>query len=78
MKNYIVHDSNGLILRVGLCEDNMMQFQHESHEFIMEGKAGVKTHKILDGKIEEKKSPEYHLLADDDYDIVLDFIYIRS
>ena len=29
-------------------------------------------HEILDGKIEEKKSPEYHLLADDDYDIVLD------
>ena len=29
-------------------------------------------HEILDGKIEEKKSPEYHLLVDDDYDIVLD------
>lgn len=51
MKHFIVYDTDGVILRCGYCEDSMVEFQCESHEFVMEGKAEIENHKIVNGEI---------------------------
>lgn len=37
MKNFIIHDAQGAILRTGTCTDNDLHLQAQSGEFIMEG-----------------------------------------
>lgn len=56
MKHFIVYDTDGVILRCGYCEDSMIEFQCESHEFVMEGKADIKNHKIVNGEIVEAEN----------------------
>jgi len=39
MKNYIVFNGDGEILRTGICPDDMMNIQVQEGELVMEGKA---------------------------------------
>lgn len=48
MKNFIVHDKDGKILRTGVCQDVDFDFQAHKDEFIMEGTANGATQKIID------------------------------
>lgn len=55
MKNYIVYNSNGDILRVGICSnDNDFSLQAGEGEFVLEGTANDATQKIVDGQIVDK------------------------
>ena len=55
MKNYIVYNSDGDILRVGICSnDNDFSLQAGEGEFVLEGTANDVTQKIVDGQIVNK------------------------
>ena len=59
MKNYIVYNSSGKILRTGTCPDEMMEIQaREPGELVMEGVANDLIHYIKNGQIKEKKKRE--------------------
>ena len=54
MKNYIVYNSNGDILRTGSCPESMMEIQAQEDEFVIEGQADdvcdqidIKTKKVM-------------------------------
>lgn len=53
MKNFIIHDLEGKILRTGSCPDNMMEIQAGKNEFVMEGIADDVKHEVKNGKIAE-------------------------
>ena len=54
MKNYIVHDENGNILRTGICQDDMMYLNARENETVIEGIANDKRHIVVNGKICDK------------------------
>ena len=54
MKNYIVHDQNGNILRTGVCPDDMMYLNARENETVIEGIASDKRHIVVNGKICDK------------------------
>ena len=54
MKNYIVYNSNGDILRAGICKDSDLSLQAADGEFILEGTANDATQKIVDGQVVDK------------------------
>ena len=54
MKNYIVHDESGNILRTGVCPDDMMYLNARENETIIEGIASDKRHIVVNGKICDK------------------------
>ena len=59
MKNYVVYDLEGKILRTGTCPDDMIEIQAGENEMVMEGVVDDTKHRIKDGKIvEHKKTPE--------------------
>jgi hypothetical protein len=39
VKNYIIHDVDGNILRTGSCPENMLELQVNENEFLLEGVA---------------------------------------
>lgn len=53
MKNYIVYNADGKILKTGICPDNMIDAQAGDH-YSMEGIADDATQKIADGMIVDK------------------------
>lgn len=56
MKNYIVYNSDGDILRTGRCADEDFDNQANSGESILEGIAADANQKIVDGKVVDKGS----------------------
>ena len=61
MKNFIVYDATGQILRTGICQDSTFYLQAQDDEFVMEGKANDATQKIVNVGIKGKivdKTPE--------------------
>ncbi len=54
MKNFIVYDSKGNILRAGSCQDGDILLQAGNGEFVMEGIADDATQMIVDGEIVSK------------------------
>jgi len=46
MKNFIIYNGNGTILRTGCCPDEMFDIQRASNEFIKEGIADDSRHYI--------------------------------
>ena len=54
MAKYIVYNSSGKILRVGVCPKESVKAQAKENEFVMVGEAGDKKHKIVDGEVEDK------------------------
>lgn len=51
MKNFVVADQSGLIIRTGVCPDSMMDIQAQDGESVMEGIARPGIDKIVDGQI---------------------------
>ena len=62
MKNYIVYDESGTILRTGICPKNMVKIQAQKDEFIMEGIANDIEYRVINGKIVRKTEEEIALL----------------
>ena len=62
MKNYIIYNRDGGILRTGICPDDMMKIQVQEGELVMEGKANDIEHKIINGEIVRKTEEENALL----------------
>jgi len=61
MKNFIVYDGQGKILRTGICQNSTFLLQAKEDEFIMEGVADDVTQKITNVGIKGKvidKTPE--------------------
>lgn len=54
MKNIIVYDSGGSILRTGTCADEDVLLQAGNGEFVMEGIADDATQMIVNGEIVSK------------------------
>ena len=53
MKNYIVYNADGKILKTGICPDNMIDAQAGDH-YSMEGVADDATQKIAGGTVVDK------------------------
>lgn len=51
MKDYIVYDAQGNILRTGKCIDSMLSAQAGDDEFVIEGVAYDSTDTIVDGSV---------------------------
>ncbi|MDY6958070.1 MAG: hypothetical protein SVK08_02825 [Halobacteriota archaeon] len=51
MKNYIVYNSDGKILRTGMCTDDSLEIQAQENEFVIEGEADDETQRIKNGKV---------------------------
>jgi hypothetical protein len=58
MKNYIVYNSKGEILKTGICPDDMIDIQAKADEIVMEGQCNDIEEKVVDGKIEKKTEEE--------------------
>lgn len=62
MKNFIVYNGQGKILRVGCCQDNTFYLQAKDDEFVIEGKADAATQKVINvgvkGKVVDKTPVE--------------------
>lgn len=54
MKQFIVYNSDGDILRTGSCPDNMFELQAGDGEFVIDGVADDATKRIIDGAIVDK------------------------
>ena len=54
MKQFIVYNSDGDILRTGSCPDNMFELQAGDGEFVIDGIADDATKRIIDGVIVDK------------------------
>lgn len=57
MKNFIVYDSEGNILRTGSCQDGDVSLQAGSGEFVMEGTADDATQMIVNDEVVSKPEP---------------------
>ena len=59
MKNFIVYDSNGNILRTGQCPDSMVSIQANTQmETVIEGIADDRMQKIVNGKVVDRPPEE--------------------
>ena len=54
MKQFIVYDLHGEIIRTGLCSDLDFFIQADENQFVMEGVADDSCHIIVDGQIVDK------------------------
>lgn len=62
MKNFIIYNAEGKILRTGTCLDGDFQYQYGVDEYILNGVADLKTQYIQDGVVvnmPEKPEGEY-------------------
>ena len=62
MKNYIIYNESGTILRTGICPENMVKIQAQKGEFVMEGKANDIEDRIINGEIIRKTEREIALI----------------
>lgn len=60
MKNYIVHDSEGNILKTGQCRDEDLSLQGE---LVIEGIADDAVHKIENGQVVDRIIPQLEIDA---------------
>ena len=58
MKQFIVYDDQGFILRVGNCADSDINLQSRDGESVIEGIADDSTQMIIDGVVCDKPEPE--------------------
>lgn len=54
MKNYIVHDIGGNILRTGVCPDDLIDMEAGEGETVIEGVASDVHHIIVDGTVQDR------------------------
>ena len=55
MKNFVVYEKGGNILRSGACAEADLSIQAQDGEFVLEGVADDATQMIVDGKIVDKE-----------------------
>jgi len=58
MSNYVVYDTTGKILRIGISSSRPIRSQAGINEFVLEGTANDRTQKVIDGKIVDKTPEE--------------------
>lgn len=61
MKQFIIYDSSGKILRTGSCPDGDYELQRGADEFIMEGVADDELQMVVDGQIVNKPASSVDL-----------------
>lgn len=54
MKNFLVYDDEGIILRSGYCKDGDLSMQAGAGEYVLEGVADDATKMVVDGQIVDK------------------------
>lgn len=54
MKNFLVYDDEGVILRSGYCKDSDLSMQAGVGEYVLEGVADDATKMVVDGRIVDK------------------------
>ena len=59
MKNYIVYNDAGKILRTGSCPESDFDLQASEGEFVLEGQANDSTQEIVDGAVANIQRPIY-------------------
>jgi len=59
MKSYIVYDSDGIIVRTGVCSQHDLHLQAIDGQFVIEGEADDASKMIVDGKIVDKPETIY-------------------
>ena len=59
MKNYIVYNDAGKILRTGSCPESDFDLQARESEFVLEGQANDSTQEIVDGAVADIEGPIY-------------------
>ncbi len=59
MKNYIVYNDVGKILRTGSCPESDFDLQASEGEFVLEGQANDSTQEIVDGAVANIQGPIY-------------------
>ena len=59
MKSYIVYDSDGIIVRTGVCSQHDLHLQAIDGQFVIEGEADDASKMIVDGKIVDKPDTIY-------------------
>ena len=57
MKSYIVYNSEGEILRTGVCAATDLEIQAHENEFVMEGTANDLEHMIVGNTVTDKPEP---------------------
>jgi hypothetical protein len=57
VKNFVIYNSEGTILRTGSCPDSMFDMQCGDNESILEGAANDETQYVVDGVIVDKPDP---------------------
>jgi len=58
VKNYIVYNASGLILKTGTCAEQDFNLQANNDEFVIEGIADDSIHMIIDGKVCNQPEPD--------------------
>jgi len=58
MKNFIIYNEEGAILRTGTCQDSTFNRQAHEGEFVIEGMANDVTQKVVGGKVVDKTPAE--------------------
>lgn len=58
MKDFIVYNSKGKILRTGFCQNDTFLLQAGIDESVIEGKANDVNQKIINGKVVDKTPKE--------------------
>jgi hypothetical protein len=76
IKNFIIYNQSGQILRTGTCPANMMNIQHGPDEFILEGIADDSKYYIKNGIITEH--PEEVIAAKKSQDLQREQINIQQ
>ena len=61
MKQFVIYDSTGKILRTGTCPDNDYELQCGADEFIMEGFADDESQMVVEGQIVNKPEDSVEL-----------------
>jgi hypothetical protein len=59
MKNYIVYNDAGKILRTGSCPESDFDLQAREGEHVLEGQANDSTQEIVDGAVADIEGPIY-------------------
>ncbi len=64
MKNYLVYNQEGKILRTGSCPDDMIEIQAQKDEFVMEGVANDIEDKIIDHQVIRRTEEEINMIKE--------------
>ena len=58
MKNFVVYEEGGNILRSGVCAETDLSIQAQDGEFVLEGVADDATQMVVDGSVVDKEHVE--------------------